>query len=155
MASLYQIDRAILECCDLETGEVIDTDRLAELQIERNQKIENIALWIKNLESDALAYKAEKDAFAEREKKAAAKAEQLKVWLAEILVGETFSTAKCAISFRRSYPLEIDDDVVLPERFYSQTVTKKPNKEAIKHALNCGQKVSGCRIVEKLNTQIK
>ena len=40
MANLYQIKNEILNCVDMETGEIIDFDRLAELQLERNAKIE-------------------------------------------------------------------------------------------------------------------
>lgn len=36
MATLYEIDAAILSCVDLETGEVIDYERLQELQLERS-----------------------------------------------------------------------------------------------------------------------
>ena len=46
--TLYEIDNAILECIDLETGEIIDTDKLDALQLERETKIENVALWIKD-----------------------------------------------------------------------------------------------------------
>ena len=67
MASLYEIDAQILSCIDLETGEVVDIEKLEALQIERAQKIENIALWYKNLLSDAEQYKIEKNNFAEKE----------------------------------------------------------------------------------------
>ena len=64
MANLYEINQAITECIDNETGEIIDVEKLEELQLEREAKIENVALWYKNLLSDAEAYKAEKNAFA-------------------------------------------------------------------------------------------
>ena len=102
MASLYEIDQAIMECIDWESGEILDSARLDALQMERQDKVESVALWIKNLSADALAYKAEKDAFAEREKKALKKVEDLKAWLAGALGGEKFSTWRCAVSFRKS-----------------------------------------------------
>ena len=58
--NLYEIDNAILECVDMETGEIIDMDKLSGLQMVRDQKIENIGCWIKNLLSDAEALKSEK-----------------------------------------------------------------------------------------------
>lgn len=155
MASLYEIDQAILECLDSETGEIIDPERLDNLFMERNQKIENVALWIKNLESDALAFKAEKDAFAYREKVASAKAERLKVWLAQALEGEKFSTSKCAVSFRRSTKLEVLDADCIPKELMVETVSVKPDANAIKALLKEGLEVSGCRLVENLNTQIR
>lgn len=49
--TLYEIDQAIMECVDLETGEIIDVEILSELQMERETKLESVALWIKKLES--------------------------------------------------------------------------------------------------------
>lgn len=155
MASLYEIDKSILECIDQETGELIDFERFESLQMERSQKIENVALWIKNLQSDALAFKAEKEAFAERERAATKKAEQLKEWLAEALEGQKFSTGKCAVSFRRSESVEITDENSIPQELMIQAITFRPDKKAIKEHLKAGQAVSGCRLVESLNTQIK
>lgn len=155
MANLYEIDQAILECLDAETGEIIDPERLDNLFMERNQKIENVALWIKNLESDAMAFKAEKDAFAYREKAATKKAENLKAWLAQVLEGEKFSTSKCAISFRKSEQVEIFNEDMIPRELMLETVTLKPDKKAIKSFFKEGLAVSGCRLVENLNTQIK
>ena len=92
MASLYEIDMQILSCIDQETGEMIDPERLENLYMERNQKIENVALWIKNLESDVLALKAEKEAFAARQKAAENKVDGLKKWLAAALQGDKLSS---------------------------------------------------------------
>lgn len=155
MASLYEIDKSILECIDQETGELIDFERFESLQMERSQKIENVALWVKNLQSDALAYKAEKEAFAEREKAATKKAEQLKEWLAKVLEGQKFSTGKCAVSFRKSTKLEVLDEFSIPDDLMVKTVTVKPDVYAIKTLMKDGMVVPGCRLVENLNTQIK
>ena len=151
--NLYEIDQGILECIDFETGEVIDPDRLEDLQMERSQKIENVVLWIKNLESDALAIKAEKDALADREAKCKKKAEQLKEWLGKALEGQKFSTARCAVSFRKSEKTEVFDAGMVPSEY---TKTKiEPDVAAIKKALKEGLEISGCRLVESQNVQIK
>ena len=155
MANLYEIDQAILECLDAETGEIVDPERLDNLFMERSQKIENVALWIKNLESDALAFKAEKDAFAYREKAATKKAENLKAWLARVLEGDKFSTSKCAISFRKSTKLEVQDVNRIPKELMVETVSVLPDANAIKKLLKAGHEVDGCRLVENLNTQIR
>lgn len=57
---LYEINAALKECVDVETREIIDLKRLSMLMMERNEKLENVALWIKNLESDVTEMKAEK-----------------------------------------------------------------------------------------------
>lgn len=60
---LYEIDEEILACVDSESGEILDVERFAALQMERDTKIENVALWIKNLKSDLVALEAERKAF--------------------------------------------------------------------------------------------
>lgn len=162
MASLYEIEQSILDCIDTETGEIIDAEKLNELMIEREVKIENVALWVKNLLSDADAFKAEKDAFAEREKAARNKAENLKQWLSMALEGQKFSTSKVQISFRKSEAVEIDDE----EKFVNWAQKhgrddllnyKEPtvNKSAIKQALKLNAELQGVHIEQKNNIQIK
>ena len=153
--NLYEIDQGILSCLDAETGEVIDPDMLDALMMEREAKVESVALWIKNLESDVIALKAEKDAFAEREAKTKQKIESLKKWLVNALDGQKFSTAKCAVSFRKSTKLEVVDEYLIPNEFMVQTVTVKPDANAIKALLKQGMEVDGCRLVENQNIQIK
>ena len=43
MASIYEIDQAIMACVDPETGEILDMEALEQLQIDRTQKAENVA----------------------------------------------------------------------------------------------------------------
>ena len=57
--TLYEIDQQLLDCIDLETGEIIDAEKLTELTMERDEKIEKVALWIKELKAEAEALKAE------------------------------------------------------------------------------------------------
>lgn len=160
--TLYEINQAILDTIDPETGEIVDVDKLSELQMEREQKLEGVALWVKNLNAEAEAYKAEKEAFAEREKAAKNKAESLKKWLAYALNGEKMSTQKVAISFRKSESVEIEDE----ERVitYAQKngrddllSYKAPtvNKSAIKAVIKTGKQIPGAVLVEKQNIQIK
>ena len=155
MASLYEIDRSIMECVDFETGEVVDPERLEALQMEREQKLENIALWVKNLQADVQAFKAEKESFEKRQKAAEKKLTSLMAYLTDNLNGEKFSTAKCAVSFRKSDRVEVYNDALVPKKYLTKKVTFAPDKDAIKALLKSGHKVNGCRLVEKLNPQIK
>lgn len=70
MATLYEIDAAIMDCVDTETGEIIDEEQLNALLMERSAKLEGVALWIKNLDSDAAAIRAEREALEKRQKAA-------------------------------------------------------------------------------------
>ena len=49
MANLYEINEEIKNTIDLETGEIVDFEAFEKLQMERTEKLENIALWYKNL----------------------------------------------------------------------------------------------------------
>lgn len=154
MATLYEINAAILSCVDLETGEIIDIEQLHALQMEREQKIESVALWYKNLLSDAAAYKAEKDAFAEKERKAKEKAERLKLWLGDALQGEKYSSARVSVTFRNSSSVVVDDVLNLPPRFV-RFKDPEADKVAIKEAIKNGEEVNGARIESKQSIIIK
>lgn len=157
---LYEIDNAILECIDLETGEIIDTDKLNELQLEREAKIEGVACWIKELNAEAEAIKKEKLALADRQKVAENKAERLKKWLAYALQGEKFRTAKCSISFRNTESVEVTEEGLenLMRGGCDELLTYKapePNKTAIKQAIKDGLNVQGVQLVQNVSTIIK
>lgn len=154
MATLYEINAAILECIDTETGEIIDCERLNALEVERQQKIENVALWYKNLLSDAEQYKAEKTAFAEKERIAKNKAESLKRWLDLALAGESYKSTRVNISYRASEQVIIDDIFKIDDS-YIKYAEPTPDKAAIKKALKEGAKIDGAHIESKSNIQIK
>ena len=151
---LYEIDEQIAACTDAETGEVIDIERLTALVMEREQKLENVALWIKDLTAEADAIKAEKMKLAERQAAAENKASRLKEWLSEALNGQKFSTARCAVSFRRTKSVSVSDVWKLPEEYvrYSEPT---PDKKAIKAAIESGENIEGAEIVENISTIIK
>ena len=151
---LYEIDNAIMDCVDMETGEIIDIERLSSLQMERDQKIEGIGCWIKNLLSDAKALKEEKDNLAARQKVAENKAASLKEFLSKYLDGEKFKTAKVAISYRKSDSVDIAEGAVIPEEYlkYSKPT---PDKIGLKAALKSGEKIQGISLVTSNNIQIK
>ena len=156
---LYEIDEAILNCIDTETGEIIDADQLDKLQMERDTKLENVACWIKDLKAEAEALKAEKMAFAERQKVAENKMESLKKWLAYALDGEKFSTSKCAVSFRKTEAVEVTTDGLNNlMKEHDELLTYKapePNKTAIKQAIKDGLNVAGVQLVQNISTIIK
>ena len=159
---LYEIDQAIMDCVDFETGEIIDPKRLDALQMERSRKLEGVACWIKNLTADAKAIREEEKALAERRKKTEKKAESYSKWLTNNLRGKKFSTAKVAVSFRSSEALD-----VINERDFLAWATEnnrddlyeyqepKINAKAVKDAIKGGADIPYARIEERLNLQIK
>lgn len=140
---------------DEETGEILNYDDLENLELERNVKIENIALWIKNLKAEAEALKNEKMAFAKRQQIAENKAESLKNFLEFALQGEKFKTDKVELTYRKSETVEIDPDEIgsLPEEY--KRVKVEADKTALKKAIKGGESFKGVHLVEKNNLQIK
>lgn len=154
MPSLYDIDTRLYSLLDEETGEITDIEAFEKIQLERDEKIENIALWVKNLKADAEALKAEKLAFAERQKSAEKKIDSLKRLLSDALSGQAFKTARVALSFRKSSEVQIDDIKEISDE-YLRYKAPEPDKTAIKAAINEGKEVAGARLVSKVNLQIK
>lgn len=154
MATLYEINEEILNCVDTETGEIIDPEKLSQLQMDFDDKVEGIALWIKDLLSDATAIKAEKDKLAERQRVCENKAKNLKEYLSGFLGGEKFKTPRVAISYRKSKSVDVQDITALPKEYlkYSEPTA---NKTEIKKAIEAGTAVPGCVLVESQNIQIK
>ena len=152
--TLYELNAELMAAIDWETGEVLDAEKLDALVMAREEKLENIALYIKNLTAEAAALKAEKDAFAERQKAAENKAARLKDYLAENLAGQKFETTKVKVSFRKSETLQIAEGAKVPETFLRY---KDPevNKVELKKAVKGGLELDGVQIVEKMNLQLK
>ena len=154
--TLYEIEQGILDCVDQESGEVIDTDKLNELEMARDQKISNIACWIKDGKAESEAIKAEKQALEKRQKVAENKAESLKNFLRVYLNGEKFKDGRCSISYRKSTSTKIDENLdvnTLPDEY--KRVKIEADKTAIKDALSAGIEIKGCSLVENTSVIIK
>lgn len=107
--TLYEIDQKMQNLVDPETGELMDYEAFAQLQMDREQKIENMALWVKDLSAEAKAIKEEEDNLKERRKAMENRAERLKAYLSIALGGEKFQTPRCAVTFRKTTAVQIDD----------------------------------------------
>ena len=164
--NLYEIEKSLNEFMekgfekyvDTETGEFDEQGfnlELAELELAKDEKIENIGLFIKNLSADIVELKAEEKALAERRKAKENKAEYLKNILAVSLGGKKLETAKIALTFRKSEQVKIVDEEKLPKDFLKVKVTVSADKTAIKKAIKAGQAVVGAELVEVQNLQIK
>lgn len=163
--SLYEIDKAVVTVLDdglvfnEETGEIVfDVENLDALETERNTKLEGVALYIKSLEAEADAMKAEEKALAERRAVREKKAERLRRYLSDSMqaLGDTkLETARVALSFRKSESVVIEDQAALPVEFLKVKMTETPDKTAIKKAIKAGATVEGAALVENKNLQIK
>lgn len=156
---LYEYDAVLAECWDPETGEILDQERMDALDLERDEKIDNICSYIKDLTTDAAAVKEEKQKLAARQASLEKKAESLKRYLAACLTpGEKFKSARNQTSWRKSEQLIVDDVNLMILTGQNDLLTfAQPtvNKTAAKDALKAGRIVPGVHLEEVQNLQIK
>ena len=163
MRALYDIDQDILDCCDMETGEILDTEKLDALQMEREAKLEGVALWIKDMKAEATAVKEEADKLTARKKALENKMEGLKAWLLMALDGEKLKTPRCNVYQTHNQRVAVADEAKLisflqtleePEKFLR---FKDPElkKDEIKKALKDGTIIPGAELEETESVVIK
>ena len=138
MSNLYEITNALAMYemqFDEETGEWLNEDELTNLEMERDEKIESLLLWAKNLNSEASAIESEANALEERAKSRRKKANNISDYVARMLNGEEFSTPKVEVKWRKSEAVIIPDDYAVPDKFVNLTLMRKPVKSEIKKYL--------------------
>ena len=163
MRPLYEIDAAILAAVDQETGEILDTERLDALQMERERKLEGVALWVKDLNAEAAAVKEEADKLTARKKSLDNKITSLKNWLLYALDGEKLKTPRCNVYQTHSQRVAVADEEKLirylqtienPERFLR---FREPElrKDEIKKALKDRIEIPGAELETTESVVIK
>lgn len=120
--TLYEIDSAIMDCVDEETGEIIDLEKLEALNIERDKKVEGIALAVKNYA-----------------------AQRCKDYLSHALDGEKLKTARVSVFYKSNESVTIDDLDSLTEE-YIRIPEPQADKTAIKKAIKAGKEVTGAHL---------
>lgn len=161
--TLYEINgiiEGILEnCYNPETGEIYDEDLMVQyesLRLTKEEKAENIACFIKNLEAESAAIKEEAKRLTARAKSAENKANHLKDYLQFCMHGEKLSTPRCAISYRKSQKVEVDENRLneIPED-YLRYKDPEVDKTRVKEALKAGEVIPGCKLVDNVSMIIK
>ena len=141
-----------------EDGVVHGMEALEEVTARFEDKVEAVALYIKNLLAEADQIEQEEDALYKRRQIKEHKAVRLKAYLAECLLAagrERFETPKCDLRFRRSKSVVVSEMLKIPERFLKADVKINPDKRLIKQYIEDGGFVPGAALVENQNLQIK
>ena len=125
MRPLYEINQDILDCIDDESGEILDVKKLDALQMEREAKLEGVALWIKDLKAESEAVKAEADKLTARKKALENKIDGLKQWLLYALNGEKLNTPRCKVYQTHSQKVVIDDEKALVDMLMTSPFGEK------------------------------
>lgn len=164
--TLYEINESIRAVLDAmadeqtETGEIDDSFifELDRLQEQRDEKLEAIGCYIKNLDAEAEAIKTEINALKARMDAKIRKSERLEEYVKNNLLenGDTKKEfPRVAFSFRKSTLVSITDVDAIPSEYKEECVEWKPVKKEIGLALKMGKAVPGAELVTKQNLQIK
>lgn len=168
--TLYQLNAEFEELynllCDLpdDDQEALEAyyTTLEGIQGEIDQKMENIACFIKQLNADAAALKAERDAIDARMKTKQHKADRLKAMLQDALVNaglKRLEMPKAKISLRQNPPSVIITDLsmIAASAYIKPRVIKEADvdKTAIKAAIQSGEEVPGAMLESKTSITIK
>ena len=163
MRALYEIDQEILDCVDQETGELLDSEKLDALQMERERKLEGVALWIKDMKAEAAAVKEEADKLTARKKALDNKIDGLKNWLLIALGGEKLKTPRCNVYQTHNQRVVIDDEKALIDMFMATSLGEKflrmkdpeIDKAALKDSMKQGYEYEYAHLEETESVVIK
>ena len=162
MRKLYEIQDDLARIIEIgadryvdgESGEIISKEDFENLQMEWQDKIEGVALGYKNEDAEAKAIKEEIDKLTERMNRHKKKAEGYKNFLAMVLEGKKFETAKALVKPTKSKVCEWDGSFEGLEKYAIPQEPKFDKAQARKDLL-AGVKVPHCTLVEKTGVSIK
>lgn len=162
--TLYDIDAQIAalearcddaEIIDEETGEIIRVDLSAELdalRMAREEKLENVACWVKNLSAYIDSAKKEEHKMSDKRKAAERRVESLKAWLLAAMTREDgttdkLKTGRVMVSVKKNPPSTVvDDEALLPWAYKTVKEIVAQDKAAIKAAILAGEEVPGAHL---------
>lgn len=147
---------------DPETGELMDfSTALEKLTLDKRVKLEEFAIWYKNLASDAAAMKNEEEKLSKRRKAVEGKMETLKgkmmaAMMREDGTFEKFASPRAAITIRRNAPsVAIHDEAMLPREFLVEKTTVSVDKKSIGEVLKRGIDVPGAHMEQSRSVMIR
>lgn len=167
---LYEINQSIadilnnLEEVEDKTLYEVMTGALESLEIAKNDKLDNIASYIKSLNAEVAAFKEEEKNLAERRKAKENKVKQLEEFLYNSLKVDgtnKLESTRNIISIRKTpAAVKIDNEqVFIFANEFSDLVTSKTtlsiDKMAIKKALKDGEIIEGASLVTGEKISIK
>lgn len=177
--TLYEINDqlAILEeySVDPETGELLDEDqfnaKFDEIQMALNDKIESSICFVKNLNAEVEAFKAEEKNLAQRRKVKENLAERIKNRIDTYIKAQytdeegnvdivglnkyKMETPKMKLSYRKSESVNITDIDSVPKEYIKTKTEVSADKTNIKKAIKAGQHIDGAELVTNINMQVK
>lgn len=162
--TIFEIDnqiRALLEAAEVneETGEwLIDEQAIEELNIAREEKIESICMYYKELSAEAVAIKAEEDKLKKRRESVGKKAEKIEKLISYALNGEKFKTAKVEVKCTTTQKVETNPEFIewaMQQDRFLRYKLPEVDKVELKKALKANEPIPYAALVTSMSMTIK
>lgn len=149
--TLHEIAASIQSILSSEEWDDATEEALAQLEMSLEQKADNCAAFIGNLEAFAAAAKTEEERIAARRKAAENRAAQIRDYLFRGMkaVDRTkLEVGTRVISIKKNPPsVTVDEEGIIPARFFTVIPEQyKLDRKAVGEALKKGEDVPGCHL---------
>lgn len=156
--NLYELSVAFQEVQNMELDPEVMKDTLDSINDAIENKAENIAKLVRNLESDVSAYKEEEDRLKTKRQATENKVKWLKTYLEDNmkLTGKTkFKSGMFNFSIQKNpASVNILDERIIPEEFLIPQLPKI-DKTALKDVLKTGVEVPGVELKQSEGLRIR
>ena len=161
MPSLYELSKnykelqAMLEVAETDEDMEAIQNTLDMLDCNIDEKIENTAMFIRNIKGDIQAFKDEAKRMQAKAKTLENMTERLKNNIDHVMKENQLTEKKVGqfkCYYKENETVEVDDLYALPDEFRKTTIAA--DKVAIKKAIKAKQEVAGARIEKHMNLQI-
>ena len=157
--NLYELSDNYKRVYNMDIDDETWRDTLDSIDSEIENKADNITYVIRNLEADALAYKTEEQRFKDKRTSAEKRAKRLKQYLQDNMesLGKTnFKTQLFSYNVQRNAPsLQLTDEQLIPQKYYTVESVRKYDKQAIKDDLKAGQLINGAELKTSQSLRIR
>lgn len=156
--NLYELSLSFQEVQNMDLDPEVMQDTLDSIEDAIENKAENIAKLIRNLESDVSAYKEEEDRLKTKRQATENKVKWLKTYLEDNmkLTGKTkFKSGMFNFSIQKNpASVNITDEKAIPEEFLIQQ-PPKVDKTSLKEILKRGIEVPGAELKQTEGLRIR
>lgn len=156
--NLYELSLAFQEVQNMDLDPEVMKDTLDSIEDAIENKAENIAKLIRNLESDVAAYKEEEERLKTKRQATENKVKWLKTYLEDNmkLTGKTkFKSGMFNFSIQKNpASVNITDEKAIPEEFLIQQ-PPKVDKTSLKEILKRGIEVPGAELKQTEGLRIR
>lgn len=156
--NLYELSLAFQDVQNMDLDPEVMKDTLDSIEDAIENKAENIAKLIRNLESDVSAYKEEEDRLKTKRQATENKVKWLKTYLEDNmkLTGKTkFKSGMFNFAIQKNpASVNITDEKIIPEEFLIQQ-PPKVDKNSLKKILKRGIEVPGAELKQTEGLRIR